>query len=91
MSDRTPHMRCPCCGGPVEEGSLPVSGGLLWVRGHSEDSGAFAEDIPGTHAVLRTNRLEAWRCRKCFLISFRYGRPLESRPDIRRAAPVAEE
>jgi hypothetical protein len=75
----------------MEEGNLPVSAGLLWVRGHSEDSGAFAEDIPGTHAVLRTNRLEAWRCRKCFLIAFRYGRPLESKPDFRKsAAPVTE-
>lgn len=33
----------------------------------------MAEDVPGTHAVMRPNRMEGYRCKKCHLILFRYG------------------
>ena len=86
-TERTMNLRCPACSGPMEEGNLPVSEGLIWVRAHGEDSGTFAENIAGTHAVLRANRMEAWRCRKCLLITFRYGRPLKARKNISKTTP----
>ena len=67
-------MRCPECHALMEEGLLPVSEGMHWVRGRSPSgSGAMAEDVPGTHAVMRPNRMEGYRCKKCHLILFRYG------------------
>jgi uncharacterized protein with PIN domain len=69
-------MRCPECNALLEEGLLPVSEGMHWVRGRTlggAGGGGFAENVPGTHAVMRPNRMEAWRCKKCHLILFRYG------------------
>jgi uncharacterized protein DUF6487 len=67
-------MRCPECHALMEEGLLPVSEGLLWSKGRKlGGSGGMAEDVPGTHAVMRPNRMAGWRCRKCHLILFRYG------------------
>jgi hypothetical protein len=57
----------------MTEGMLPISNGLTWVRGRGKDAATFAEDLPGTHAVLRPNRLDAWRCSQCKLVLFRYG------------------
>lgn len=71
-------MNCPQCHGLMEDGSLPVGEGLHWLRWR-EGLGDFAEHIPGTHAVMRPNHLEAWRCKKCLLILFRYGKALESK------------
>ena len=72
-------MRCPECNALMEEGLLPVSDGLHWVRGRKPGGGAaMAEDVPGTHAVMRPNRMEAWRCKKCHLILFRYGESWEA-------------
>lgn len=53
---------------------MPVAGGIHFVRGDGRSASAFAEDVPGTHSVLRSNRLLAWRCKGCKLILFRYGR-----------------
>ncbi len=71
-------MRCPECNATMEEGLLPVSDGLHWSRGRSTAGGGMAEDVPGTHAVMRPNRMEAWRCKKCHLILFRYGQSWEA-------------
>ncbi len=38
----------------------------------------MSEDVPGTHAVMRPNRMEGWRCKKCHLILFRYGQSWEA-------------
>ena len=80
-------MRCPECNALFEEGLLPVSDGLHWVRGRSQGSAGMAEDVPGTHAVMRPNRMQAWRCRKCKLITFRYG---ESWDVSKRAQKLVE-
>jgi hypothetical protein len=80
MSTKEPVLiRCPQCHSPMEEGCLPVAGGMHWVRGRGQAK-TLTENIPGTHAVMRTNRLEAWRCRKCQLVTFRYGRSIEQKP-----------
>lgn len=74
-------MRCPECNALMEEGLLPVSDGLHWLRGRpTGGSGVvgMAEDVPGTHAVMRPNRMEGWRCKKCHLILFRYGQSWEA-------------
>ena len=62
----------------MEEGLLPVSDGLHWSRGRATAGGGMAEDVPGTHAVMRPNRMEGWRCKKCHLIIFRYGQSWEA-------------
>jgi len=62
----------------MEEGLLPVSDGLHWSRGRTAGGGGMAEDVPGTHAVMRPNRMEGWRCKKCHLILFRYGQSWEA-------------
>lgn len=75
-------MRCPECNVLMEEGLLPVADGLHWLRGRPTGggggAGGMAEDVPGTHAVMRPNRMEGWRCKKCHLILFRYGQSWEA-------------
>lgn len=66
-------MRCPECSSYMEEGVLPVSHGMHWLKRKDDDHADFAEDVPGTHSVMRANRLDAWRCKRCELILFRYG------------------
>ncbi len=66
-------MRCPECNATMEEGLLPVSAGMHWLHGRTPGGGGMAEDVPGTHAVMRPNRMEGYRCKKCHLILFRYG------------------
>jgi hypothetical protein len=66
-------MRCPQCQALLEEGVVPISGGIHWLRRKDGDIYDFAEDVPGTHAIMRPNRLPAWRCKKCQLILFRFG------------------
>jgi hypothetical protein len=85
-------MRCPECNALLEEGLLPVGHGMHWVRGRKPGGGgAFAEDVPGTHAVMRPNRMEAWRCKKCHLILFRYGQSWEAnkKAQMRQEAEAA--
>jgi len=79
----------------MEEGLLPIAHGLHWLRGRSAGtsaglgkgaggSGVMAEDVPGTHAVMRPNRMEAWRCKKCKLILFRYGQSWDANKKIQK-------
>ncbi len=69
---------------------LPVDQGLHWVRGREGGTRSFAEDVPGTHAVMRPNRMEAWRCRRCKLIVFRYGESLDTRRERYATEPPAQ-
>ncbi len=46
--------------------------------------GDFAESIPGTHAILRPNRLPAWKCNACELVLFRFGHDLARQQDRQR-------
>lgn len=58
----------------MQPGFLPISRGMHFIRGDGNAAHHFAEDIPGTHSVMRTNRLLAWRCKKCEIVLFKYGR-----------------
>ena len=60
----------------MEDGAVPLSEGLHWLR-RRKGQHDFAEDLPGTHAILRQNHLEAWRCKRCQLVLFRYGKAIE--------------
>ena len=74
MADPHDPLRCPHCHALMQAGFLPVSKGMHFVRGDGNAATHFAEDLPGTHAVMRSNRLLAWRCKKCEVVLFKYGR-----------------
>ena len=71
--------RCPECRAWMQVGFLNVSNGLLWLAHAHASTGDFAESIPGTNAIMRPNRLPAWKCPKCELLTLRYGREVHKR------------
>ena len=77
-------LRCPECHTRMTVGHVAVSQGLLWMRRAEGPYGDFAEAIPGTHAVLRANRLPAWKCSGCQLLLFRFGHDLQRQQAIQR-------
>ena len=83
-------VRCPQCRSRMEPGFQSSGGGLHWFR-QRESPTTFAEGIPGTNAILRPVRLPAWRCRRCELILYRYGRNLEKQLDKAREQDEAEQ
>ncbi len=74
-------IRCPECRGWMNPGYVAVSQGLNWMRRAEGSFNDFAETIPGTHAVLRPNRLPAWRCTACNLVTFRFGHDVHRQQD----------
>jgi hypothetical protein len=58
----------------MQTGFLPTSTGMHFIRGDGKAASQFAEDLPGTHAIMRSNRLLAWRCKACEVVLFKYGR-----------------
>ncbi|MEM1355831.1 MAG: PF20097 family protein [Planctomycetota bacterium] len=74
MPQPSDTMKCPSCHATMQPGFLPVSGGMNFVRGDGRAASSFAEGVPGTNAIMRSNRLPAWRCKACSLILFRYGK-----------------
>ena len=74
MSETHDNLHCPYCQSLMQTGFLPVSRGMHFIRGDGKAAHHFAEDIPGTHAIMRSNRLLAYRCKKCEVILFKYGR-----------------
>jgi len=72
-------LRCASCRAWLQPGFVAVSEGLLWLR-NADGPSDFAESIPGTAALLKANRLPAWRCQRCELVTFRFGRNPERRP-----------
>jgi hypothetical protein len=58
----------------MQTGFLPTSQGMHFIRGDGKAASHFAESLPGTHAIMRTNRLLAWRCKACEIVLFKYGR-----------------
>jgi len=74
MTDTHDTTRCPHCNALMQEGFVPISDGMHFIRGDGKAASQFAEDIPGTHSIMRTNRLIAWRCKPCQMILFKYGR-----------------
>ena len=82
MIDTHDNLRCPSCQSLMQTGFLPVSKGMHFIRGDGRAASHFAEDIPGTHAIMRSNKLLAWRCKACQVVLFRYGR--DSRKIVER-------
>ena len=74
-------IRCPNCRAWMTSGFVAVSQGLHWLRRQEGPFGDFRESIPGTHAVMRGNRLPAWRCTACQTITFRYGHDVQRHRD----------
>jgi hypothetical protein len=74
MAETHDPIRCPHCHSLMQTGFLPVSQGMHFIRGDGKAASHFAESLPGTHSVLRTNRLLAWRCKGCEIVLFKYGR-----------------
>ncbi len=74
MSDTHAQLRCPSCQAVMQTGFLPTSQGMHFIRGDGRSASHFAEGLPGTHAIMRTNKLLAWRCKACEVVVFRYGR-----------------
>jgi len=81
MADTHQRLRCPHCQMTMQAGFIPVSQGMHFVKGDGKAAHHFAESLPGTHAIMRTNRLLAWRCKGCELVVFRYGRDNARRID----------
>lgn len=69
-------------------GHISVSQGVHWMRRAEGPYGDFAENIPGTHAVMRANRLPAWRCHSCHLVMFRYGHDVQRQEAIKRGTSL---
>ena len=74
MAETHDPIRCPHCHSLMQTGFLPTSTGMHFIRGDGKAASQFAEDLPGTHSILRSNRLLAWRCKKCEVVLFKYGR-----------------
>ena len=74
MAETHDSLRCPHCHALMQTGFLPTSTGMHFIRGDGNASSQFAEGLPGTHAIMRSNRLLAWRCKACQVVVFKYGR-----------------
>lgn len=74
MAEIHDPLRCPYCHALMQTGFLPTSKGMHFIRGDGKAASQFAEDLPGTHAIMRSNRLLAWRCKACEVVLFKYGR-----------------
>lgn len=61
----------------MQPGFVAVSEGLLWLRNAESATVEFAETLPGTNAILRANRLPAWRCVSCNVVTLQYGRNVQ--------------
>lgn len=74
MAETQDPLRCPHCHTLMQTGFLPISQGMHFIRGDGKAASHFAESLPGTHSVMRSNRLLAWRCKACEVVLFKYGR-----------------
>ncbi|MEX0777647.1 MAG: PF20097 family protein [Phycisphaeraceae bacterium] len=72
-------MRCPECHTTMQNGFIPTGGGMFWFRKDQPlGSVEFATDVPGTFTWMRRAKLEAYRCPRCSLITFRYGKQVQT-------------
>lgn len=67
-------MHCPECDADMEEGYLPMNRGIYW-RNLDEPVGmpTLFSGLPGTISWLRRQRLHAYHCKICKIITFKYG------------------
>ena len=78
------------CNQWMKPGFVSVSQGLLWLRNPEGSTVDFAENIPGTNAVMRANRLPAWRCQACELLVLRYGRTVHKQLPAQQFAELPD-
>ncbi len=94
MERRDPNvheaLRCPQCRQWMQPGFVAVSQGLLWLRNPESATVDFAENLPGTNAIMRANRLPGWRCLSCELVLLRYGRTVHKHLPIPKREEVAD-
>ena len=77
-------MKCPECHGAMETGFIPTGGGIFWFRQRrAPDLFSFAKSLPGTSSWFRGAKLEAYRCPRCELVLFRYGKQIEDTQSFR--------
>ena len=88
-NDDEEALRCPSCHAWLQPGFVAVSEGLLWLR-NADGPSDFAESIPGTAAILKANRLPAWRCQRCELVTMRFGRDPKRRPSGKKRTLLQE-
>ena len=68
-------MNCPQCHSSMQDGFIPAGGGIFWFRREPDPQlFAFAKALPGTSSWFRRAKLEAYRCPRCELVLFRYGK-----------------
>jgi hypothetical protein len=67
-------MKCPECGGEMEDGYIPLLRGIHW-REKGEPIGLAPAwgGLPETGVVWSRKKLQAFRCRNCELVCFQYG------------------
>ena len=70
-------MQCPQCHTAMQNGYIPTGGGINWFRHRESDLFPFAVALPGTSSWFRKAKLEAYRCSRCELIIFRYGKQVD--------------
>ncbi len=71
-------MKCPECHTSMTPGFIPTSGGLHFYRAQEDtELSLYAQALPGTSAWFRRAKLEAYRCNRCHLVLFRYGKQIE--------------
>ena len=71
-------MICPECHSRMQNGYIPTSGGIVWFRKEErEGMFPFAKALRGTSSWFRRAKLEAYHCKGCELVLFRYGRTVE--------------
>jgi hypothetical protein len=74
---------CPLCGSKMEKGVIGVGRGIVWSK---EKHTTIWKRLFGNDIIVRAGwaaaNLEAYRCRKCKLVIFRYGEanPAEASP-----------
>ncbi len=67
-------LLCPKCTQEMTEGYMPTVGGVSWRdRGDPVGIPTMLSGLPGTTHWVRRPLLHAYHCKKCNIITFRYG------------------
>lgn len=70
-------------------GFISITTGLKFIRNKNGRPADFAEDLPGTHSIMRPNHLPAWKCTACELVLMRYGHNIHR--EVERMATAMEQ